>query len=541
MPHEAGRIVAILRGIEPENVVGVADVLREAGIGAIEIPLNSPRPFDSIARLSTAFGEGMPVRRGNGAGGGRRAPRLCSGRAADRLAQHRCRGDRRGRAAEDAGDAGFRHRQRGLRRHRGGRARPQALSRHDLWAGASEGAEGGAASGHARLRRRRRGRRGGGRMDRGGRPWLRLRRGAVQAFLHAKRNRRARAPPCGGACARQSDTSNSAPDNGADQRGGNHASLSSRYLRRRRLCGVYLRAGAMGVAREGGAPKDQPGLLPGLPFAALVGHRHLADRGQHLRRADHRHVGLWLCDRARHRLLRMDERADADHRRQVFPADLPEEPDLHDAGVPAAPLRPQRAAGDGDLLAGRLRVRESHGDPVAGRHRRAHHHRHAAGDGAGRARPLRRRLCALWRAEGHRAHRCGAGGAAGAGRARHRLYRAGEDRRRCGRAGGLPCADAEAARAFRHDPVARQPQLQGPAGPLGADRRHVDHEFVLLGLQPVHHPARAGRKRYARGPARHRAGGIPQALDAGAGGAAGNRGGDPGAEPDAARRGPIRR
>ncbi len=57
MPHEAGRIVAILRGIEPENVVGVADVLREAGIGAIEIPLNSPRPFDSIARLSTAFGE----------------------------------------------------------------------------------------------------------------------------------------------------------------------------------------------------------------------------------------------------------------------------------------------------------------------------------------------------------------------------------------------------------------------------------------------------------------------------------------------------
>ncbi len=37
-----------------------------------------------------------------------------------------------------------------------------------------------------------------------------------------------------------------------------------------------------------------------------------------------------------HRLLRMDGGAHADHRRQVFPADLPQERHLHDAGIPRA-------------------------------------------------------------------------------------------------------------------------------------------------------------------------------------------------------------
>jgi 2-dehydro-3-deoxyphosphogalactonate aldolase len=45
-------LVAILRGVTPEKVVAVADVLYDAGIRKIEVPLNSPEPFASIARLA---------------------------------------------------------------------------------------------------------------------------------------------------------------------------------------------------------------------------------------------------------------------------------------------------------------------------------------------------------------------------------------------------------------------------------------------------------------------------------------------------------
>jgi 2-dehydro-3-deoxyphosphogalactonate aldolase len=41
-------LIAILRGLKPEEAEGVVSVLIEAGITAIEIPLNSPDPFRSI-------------------------------------------------------------------------------------------------------------------------------------------------------------------------------------------------------------------------------------------------------------------------------------------------------------------------------------------------------------------------------------------------------------------------------------------------------------------------------------------------------------
>jgi 2-dehydro-3-deoxyphosphogalactonate aldolase len=50
-------LVAILRGIRPEEVLDVAAALHEAGIGAIEVPLNSPSPLESIARLAAKFGD----------------------------------------------------------------------------------------------------------------------------------------------------------------------------------------------------------------------------------------------------------------------------------------------------------------------------------------------------------------------------------------------------------------------------------------------------------------------------------------------------
>ncbi|MEM8982409.1 MAG: 2-dehydro-3-deoxy-6-phosphogalactonate aldolase [Pseudomonadota bacterium] len=48
-------IVAILRGIEPEDAIAVSEIVFAAGIRVIEVPLNSPRPFESIERLASAF------------------------------------------------------------------------------------------------------------------------------------------------------------------------------------------------------------------------------------------------------------------------------------------------------------------------------------------------------------------------------------------------------------------------------------------------------------------------------------------------------
>jgi 2-dehydro-3-deoxyphosphogalactonate aldolase len=45
-------LIAIIRGVAPEEAEAIGDALFEAGIRIIEVPLNSPRPLDSIARLA---------------------------------------------------------------------------------------------------------------------------------------------------------------------------------------------------------------------------------------------------------------------------------------------------------------------------------------------------------------------------------------------------------------------------------------------------------------------------------------------------------
>jgi 2-dehydro-3-deoxyphosphogalactonate aldolase len=45
-------LVAILRGVVPDRVVEIGNVLYDAGIRAIEVPLNSPAPFASIEKLA---------------------------------------------------------------------------------------------------------------------------------------------------------------------------------------------------------------------------------------------------------------------------------------------------------------------------------------------------------------------------------------------------------------------------------------------------------------------------------------------------------
>lgn len=50
-------LIAILRGIVPEQAVPIGQVLVDAGFAIIEVPLNSPEPLRSIRRLSDAFGK----------------------------------------------------------------------------------------------------------------------------------------------------------------------------------------------------------------------------------------------------------------------------------------------------------------------------------------------------------------------------------------------------------------------------------------------------------------------------------------------------
>lgn len=44
-------IIAILRGVQPHEAVPITEALIAAGISRIEVPLNSPDPYDSIARM----------------------------------------------------------------------------------------------------------------------------------------------------------------------------------------------------------------------------------------------------------------------------------------------------------------------------------------------------------------------------------------------------------------------------------------------------------------------------------------------------------
>ncbi|WP_420479264.1 2-dehydro-3-deoxy-6-phosphogalactonate aldolase [Brevundimonas sp. FT23028] len=50
-------LVAILRGLTPDEAVEVGESLLSAGFTCLEVPLNSPRPLDSIRRLREALGD----------------------------------------------------------------------------------------------------------------------------------------------------------------------------------------------------------------------------------------------------------------------------------------------------------------------------------------------------------------------------------------------------------------------------------------------------------------------------------------------------
>ncbi len=54
-------LIAILRGVQPREVEAVGDALVGAGFGMIEVPMNSPEPFESIEILSRKFAPDMII------------------------------------------------------------------------------------------------------------------------------------------------------------------------------------------------------------------------------------------------------------------------------------------------------------------------------------------------------------------------------------------------------------------------------------------------------------------------------------------------
>lgn len=54
-------LIAILRGIRPEEAVAVGQALLDEGWTLVEVPLNSPQPFESIAALAGQLGDQLLV------------------------------------------------------------------------------------------------------------------------------------------------------------------------------------------------------------------------------------------------------------------------------------------------------------------------------------------------------------------------------------------------------------------------------------------------------------------------------------------------
>ena len=54
-------LIAILRGVTPNEVVAIGAALHEAGIAIVEVPMNSPDPVESIRRLVQQFGTQMLI------------------------------------------------------------------------------------------------------------------------------------------------------------------------------------------------------------------------------------------------------------------------------------------------------------------------------------------------------------------------------------------------------------------------------------------------------------------------------------------------
>ena len=125
-------VVAILRGLRPDEALPVGEALVEAGIRILEVPLNSPQPLDSIAALVRDLRRARQHRGRHGARSRAASMRSrMSGGADHRVAQCRYRRDPPHARARARVPAGLPHPDRSLRGARGRRPRHKAVSRRD--------------------------------------------------------------------------------------------------------------------------------------------------------------------------------------------------------------------------------------------------------------------------------------------------------------------------------------------------------------------------------------------------------------------------
>jgi 2-dehydro-3-deoxyphosphogalactonate aldolase len=54
-------LIAILRGVRPDEVIPICAALEAAGVAIVEVPLNSPNPMESIRLLAENFGDRLLI------------------------------------------------------------------------------------------------------------------------------------------------------------------------------------------------------------------------------------------------------------------------------------------------------------------------------------------------------------------------------------------------------------------------------------------------------------------------------------------------
>ena len=54
-------LIAILRGVRPDEVIPICAALEAAGVAIVEVPLNSPNPMESISLLAQNFGDRLLI------------------------------------------------------------------------------------------------------------------------------------------------------------------------------------------------------------------------------------------------------------------------------------------------------------------------------------------------------------------------------------------------------------------------------------------------------------------------------------------------
>ena len=50
-------LVAIVRGVTPDEAEAIGQAIYDGGMRIIEVPMNSPKPLQSIERLARRFGD----------------------------------------------------------------------------------------------------------------------------------------------------------------------------------------------------------------------------------------------------------------------------------------------------------------------------------------------------------------------------------------------------------------------------------------------------------------------------------------------------